>query len=271
MWCDGVPLATGLESSRAFQYGDGVFRTLLRHRNQVIAVDAQLGRLAEDAARLDLDAPLDALRADIAALPPSDGDCIIKLMLVRAARGRGYAASGSASSRWVLQLPRPRQPLRCWREGIVAARAAIHLAHQPALAGIKHLNRLEQVLAYRGADAAVDEVICLDGDDEVVCGGRSNVFAVIDGVLTTPDLARCGIRGVTRDRVMQSAAALGIATRIAGFPLDVLRAADEAFVCNSVIGIWPLARFEARHWGAPGAVTRALQAALSHPLPESGE
>jgi 4-amino-4-deoxychorismate lyase len=158
--------------------------------------------------------------------------------------------------------PLPDYPAGCYQEGIVAGVCATRLGHNPALAGAKHLNRLEQVLARREWNgSAVREALMCDQEDFVVEGVMSNVFVVHAGKLLTPRLDRCGVRGVMRARVLRAAAQLGLEAEEARFGLERVVAADEIFLTNSLIGIWPVAELEG-HRFRPGPVTTALMERL---------
>jgi 4-amino-4-deoxychorismate lyase len=121
---------------------------------------------------------------------------------------------------------------------------------QPLLAGIKHLNRLEQVLAAAEAKrAGVDDVVMLDQGGQLVSVSSGNLFLVHGDTLSTPPLEQCGIAGTRRRLVMTHwAAALGLGAAERQLELDDLRSADEAFYCNSLTGMRPVGRFDTRHW-----------------------
>ena len=104
-----------------------------------------------------------------------------------------------------------------------------------------------------------------DASGNVICGSRSNVFWVEDGRLFTPRISDCGVAGLMRSKVMDTARAQGAGTEMQTVSLERLLAADEVFLTNSVIGLWPLRRLDARDYSAPGPVTAQLQAALAHP------
>lgn len=133
------------------------------------------------------------------------------------------------------------------------------MSRQPLLAGLKHLNRLEQVLARaEWQDTEHAEGLMLDQAGRVIEGVFSNLFLVRDGVLITADLKRCGVAGVMRAELLFQAVSLGISTQITDIPLEQLQWADEVFVCNSVYGIWPVRAYAALHWPV-GPLTRKLQ------------
>ncbi|MGB1561376.1 MAG: aminodeoxychorismate lyase [Sinimarinibacterium flocculans] len=257
----------GAAQSRALHYGDGVFRTLLWRDGAAIDWALHHDKLVRDCAALSLDPPDGQVLADdLALLMRGRSQAVAKIIVARRAGGRGYQTRERAGERWVLAYPAPPPRAADYREGIVAALSTVGLSEQPLLAGIKHLNRLDQVLASRDWAADVDEVLMCRGDGAVVCGSRSNLFAVRDGGLITPMLDRCGVAGIMRHRILDCAARMNLPAREAVLhPADLL-AADEAFVCNAVIGIWPLRRLAARTWRAPGPVTRALMRESGHPL-----
>jgi 4-amino-4-deoxychorismate lyase len=123
------------------------------------------------------------------------------------------------------------------------------LSHQPRLAGIKHLNRLENVLAaaeWQNPDVA--EGLLCDSEGNVIEGTRSNLFLVRHGELLTPDLSRCGVAGVQRQRVLDWAATRNLPASVGRVTLQDVLDADEVFLTNSVIGLWPVREFQQRHW-----------------------
>jgi 4-amino-4-deoxychorismate lyase len=261
---NGAP-AVALAHHRGLHYGDGVFRTCLIYDSQINDLDEQLKKLLSDAARLELTlANPAALRGEALALAGGEERGVLKMLLIRSGAQRGYRSEDRQADRLLCRYAAPRYPAAFWDEGIVAGRSRFKLASQPALAGIKHLNRLEQVLASRDL-YDFDELILPDDQDRPVCGSRTNLFWARTDSLYTPPLDHCGVAGVTRDKVLRAAEACGIRTEVRAGSWADLEAADEAFVTNSVIGIWPLARLDARTWPGPGAVTRRLMEALKHP------
>ena len=153
----------------------------------------------------------------------------------------------------------------------------MRLGENPVLAGIKHLNRLEQVLARaEWDDPDIAEGVLMDNNNNIIEGTMSNLFCVqaLEGVqptLLTPALSRCGVRGVTRDRILETAAQLNIPHRETDMQLSDLQQASEIFISNSLIGIWPVRQFSQhdsqhapQHEYAVGPVTRRLSAALEY-------
>jgi 4-amino-4-deoxychorismate lyase len=134
-------------------------------------------------------------------------------------------------------------PKENWLDGIHLGMVTIRLAQQPALAGIKHSNRLEQVIARSQWKDGWGEAILLDDMDSVIEGTQSNLFVLKNGMLRTPDLSACGVVGVMRDYILANASRIGVATQIGRLTVADLEAADAILMCNSLIGIWPVKRF----------------------------
>jgi len=266
---NGVPAAETLMLSRGLHYGDGVFRTLLKYEGQLVDSRLQLLKLAHDAKALGLEPPAAELLLQEAAAVSAAASGVIKILLLRAGAGRGYAPQTAQVDRLLLGYPLPAYPAQHWQQGVDAFRCSLRLGRQPALAGIKHLNRLEQVLAARDwPEGAVEGILC-DERGAPVCGTRSNLFWVSEGRLHTPALDGCGVAGMMRDKVLACATAIGLTVQVELRPWSKLLDADEAFVSNSLIGIWPLRSLEQRRWQAPGLVTTRLTALLRHPYSAS--
>lgn len=252
--------------SRGLHYGDGVFRTILVWDSQLMDWDRQIDKLSADCGVLHLDMPdHNVLRAEAAPLAAGQTRAVLKIIVMRKAGGRGYRADAQAADRLLLSYPAPRFEVRCWDIGIDTFTPALRLSAQPTLAGAKHLNRLEQIMASRDWPEDADEGILCDQDGCLVGGTRSNLFWVSSGKLCTPSLEQSGVSGMMRNKIIKLGKTMQLATSVVKAPSAALREADEAFVCNSLIGIWPLRRFESRVWSGPGAITLKLADALNHP------
>lgn len=263
---NGAAIEASLAGTRALQYGDGVFRTMLAWDGLVQDLDRQLERLRRDAAALDLDPPDDAqLREELAALAQNAPRAALRVTLSRADFGRGYAPATRSCDRLLSARPLPDHPASCWTQGIDAGWSPVLLGIQRRLAGIKHLNRLEQVLASRDWAPDQREALMCDAEGRVTCGTRSNLFFVIDNILVTPDLGLAGVAGMMRSKLIEIAHANGLDCDRGTIAPDEVRHASEAFACNSLIGIWPLRRIGSLELPAPGPFTRRLIDWLDHP------
>lgn len=265
LWLNGQRCSALPPALRGLHYGDGVFRTGLIWQGRILDADRHIDHLCRDAAQLGMQAPPAALLASELAETVLPGRGVLKLMLSRIAGGRGYRPSGSGADRLMFRYEAPAYPSRLWEQGVRLADSAVNLSANPRLAGAKHLNRLEQVLASTALDAEAEELLQFDEAGHVIGGTRSNLFWGRAHRLLTPSLERCGVAGVMRARVLEAAAALGIECRIvAGTRQDLLQA-DEIFLSNSLIGLWPVCRYGRRRLPAPGALCARLDRALAHP------
>ncbi|PYC24624.1 aminodeoxychorismate lyase [Aquipseudomonas alcaligenes] len=262
-WVDGRPATELPLSDRGLAYGDGLFETIAVRRGRAVLLPRHLARLAEGLRRLAIDLDLVALEAELRAFFAELGEGVAKLLVTRGDGLRGYAPPQPARPRRILLgSPLPSYPAANAEQGVRLFSCRTRLAEQPLLAGLKHLNRLEQVLA-RGEwqDAAFAEGLMRDTSGRVIEGVFSNLFLVRDGVLLTAELSRCGVAGVMRAEVLEQAARLGIPCEIRDIGFDELLAADELFLCNSLYGIWPVRELAASVWPA-GPLTRKLQALI---------
>ncbi|MBW8810330.1 MAG: aminotransferase class IV [Lysobacter sp.] len=213
-------------SDRAYAYGDGVFETMRAHRGELPWWDRHWARLRHSAPRLGLSLPDEAqVQAEAQALLEGQ-DAVLKLILSRGEGGRGYAPPAQAIPSWTISrhpLPPPSP-----REGLTLRWCDLRVSLQPALAGMKHCNRLEQVLARaEWDDPNVHEGLLLNADGELVGATAAQVRP-----LNAADLAR----------------------------------ADAIFLCNAVRGILPVARLGERQWAPhPGLTGLRRRLGSSHP------
>lgn len=264
--CDRLPL-----DDRGLAYGDGLFETIRFVAGQAPLWRGHMARLARGGRRLRLALPgPDELIAQAGQLAGGD-DCLVKIILCRRG-GRGYApasvampAPAGAADRLaadpvrciVARQPLPQVPGRTYARGLRLRWCRLRLAVQPALAGLKHLNRLEQVLARsEWRDPQIDEGLLCDAGGRVVSALSANLFLVRDGRLLTPRLHRCGVAGVARSWLLARARRwLPVAeTDIDPAQVD---SAEEVFLSNAVRGVMPVAQLGRRRW-QPGPVTRRL-------------
>ncbi|MEB0206423.1 aminodeoxychorismate lyase [Pseudomonas sp. CCC3.1] len=260
-WVDGQP-ASALASlkDRGLAYGDGLFETIAVSAGQPLLLDLHVQRLALGCSRLAIVADHALIRSELLAYAQAMGEGVLKLILTRGDSQRGYSVSPEAQPRRILQAsPATAYPQAYALHGVQLFDCATRLAEQPLLAGLKHLNRLEQVIARsEWQDPAYAEGLMRDTSGRVIEGVFSNLFLVRDGVLITADLQRCGVAGVMRAALLAEAERLAIAYQVTDISLAQLQQADELFLCNSVYGIWPVRAFADLSWPV-GPLTRKLQ------------
>ena len=260
VWVDGEPQPHIPAHDRGLQFGDGLFETLAVIDGRIAHWPRHRARLQRGCRTLELPEPAwPALEQELHQAAAGQGRAVLKLIHTGGSSSRGYARPATPAPRRVLL--RSAWPARLERHSPTGLRLAWcrhRLSSQPRLAGVKHLNRLDQVLARRelqGAD--IDEGLVCNQAGRVIEGVASNLFLVREGALHTPLLEDCGVAGVMREHIMETAAAAGIAvheTRLD--PADV-HAAEELFLCNSLMGLRPVTRL-ADHCYEPGPVTRRL-------------
>lgn len=262
---NGCPASEALHAvsieERGLAYGDGLFETMLLHAGGIRFLTDHLARLRLGGARLGISVPDErVIRSDIANLIRSHQDGIVKIIITRGAGGRGYRPSDSLKPTRIAMLYPP--PTDDPRDGIVVRWCTTRLARNSQLAGIKHLNRLEQVMAQNEwRDPSIAEGLMLDTEGEVIGATTSNVFIVADGVLTTPDLRFSGVRGVMRGRALEAANSIDIETRESELRPEDIHAASEVFLTNAVRGIRSVSMLGERQFRS-NSVAQRLTAAI---------
>lgn len=248
---------------RGLAYGDGLFESICVLDGQPRLLARHLHRLSVGCQRLRLPVDRLGLAQEIQAFSQALQQGVCKLILTRGEGQRGYTLPESPQpTRILLGSPPAVYPESYAQRGIRVYTCATRLAEQPLLAGLKHLNRLEQVLAraeWQGTDYA--EGLLCDTHGRVVEGVFSNLFLVVNSILVTPALGRCGVAGVMREEILLRAPKLGFKVQIRDVLPTELAQATEVFFCNSQYGIWPVYGLGALHWSV-GPVTRRLQDSL---------
>ncbi|RTE64307.1 aminodeoxychorismate lyase [Amphritea opalescens] len=263
-------------ADRGLAYGHGLFETIALNGSEPTAWQAHLERLKAGAKRLHIPLPdnIDqSLQQDLQTLlapqvSPTQRQ-VLKITITRGCGGRGYAVDDTVPINRIVQLSEfPSYPDNPAQQGITTRLCQTRLAIAPQLAGIKHLNRLEQVLA-RAEWSATDirEGLVLDAEGYLMEGTMSNLFWCKNGVLYTPSLDRCGVKGIVRQRIIALAEEKNITLHTGLFTADVLQQADEVFLCNSIIAIWPVIKCIMTDQYQPewsiGPITRDLQSLLA--------
>jgi 4-amino-4-deoxychorismate lyase len=257
-WVDGVEGGLVPIDDRGLQYGDGLFETMRVRARRVRFLESHLSRLRLGCQRLSIRAPeSDSLRAEIsAAAAGGPADAILKLVVTRGSGPRGYGARGPFSTRRVLSLF--AAPPLSFAAGGVALRVAHHtIPEHAALAGLKHLNRLDNVLAASesGHERCFDALL-FDSAGLLVGGTMCNVFLVTDGYVATPSVERAGVAGVLRGIVLRECGSLGLDCQVRAVAAAELRAADEVFVTNARIGVVPVRNVGEHVFTMNGIATR---------------
>lgn len=229
---------------RGLAYGDGLFETMRAHAGGLPWWPRHRARLAAGAERLGIAMPtkarLDAALAEALARSPEG---IVKLLLTRGIAARGYAPEADASPTLLVSVsPLPPATASPLRVDLLALRLGV----QPALAGIKHLNRLEQVLGAReAADRGLDEGLMADAEGRLTCGTRTNLFAFVAGRWITPPLEQAGVAGVARGVLLETWRPPG-GLAVAALAVADLPRIEALLLSNAVRGILPVGFLGAR-------------------------
>jgi 4-amino-4-deoxychorismate lyase len=261
---DGVPAALVPVADRGLHYGDGLFETVAIVDGRPCLWDRHLARLHAGCEHLGIPSPVaDLLTEEALSLGHGHASAVLKVIVTRGEGGRGYRPPRPATPRRILRItPWPGYPERWRAQGVRVRYCATRLGDQPLLAGLKHLNRLEQVMARaEWDDPAIAEGLMLDLGGRVIEGTQTNVFAIENGRLLTPPLDRCGVVGVVRALVLEVARDLGMeATQE---PLDAARLerAGALFLTSSLAPLWPVCELAGRPLD-PARVPRELVAAV---------
>ena len=233
-------------SDRGLAYGDGLFETLYFQYGRCTLARFHWARLLKGCERLSIPLSEEQLLSDLQlfltnlAKQKSVPDGIVKLIVTRGSGGRGYVPPDKPQATLIWQwFPLVESSMEAL-EGVALSVSSIRLAKQSQLAGLKHLNRLEYVLA--GQAAAEDKIpLLLDTDGLVIETLSHNIFFVRAGVMITPSLMYCGVDGVLKQFLQQQLApSLSVKVQEENISLDQLMAADEVFIGNSVRGFWPV-------------------------------
>lgn len=243
---------TGLSVlDRGLAYGDGVFRTFAVKNGVPHQWSLQYQKLSTDCQALHIQCPsAEVLLKDIQILFGAKEYAVAKIIITRGEGARGYGFPADITpNRIVIKSAAPNYPEKNATAGVRLHLCELRLSHQAKLAGIKHLNRLENVLARNEwSDASIADGILLDITGNVIEGTMSNVFARFGTTLTTPALNQCGVSGLARERIIKHAPELGLQINIQTLSLERLMQADEILICNSLFGAWQAVDFNGKQW-----------------------
>lgn len=257
MLVNGQPLDSVSALDRGLAYGDGLFETIRFLGNDAPLWDRHMYRLLTSCERLHMPAPdPHLLRQEAQQAVGNQREAVVRITVTRGVGERGYALpSVTVTTRIVAALPIPFVAASIYRDGIRMHPCQTTLADQPLLAGMKHLNRLEQVLARaEWNDPAIGEGLLCDRHGHAICATAANLFAVVDGIPATPSLERCGVAGVARAEVLDALPAC----QIRDLSIAECLRASELFLSSSLRGILPVQAVGDTVY-APGPVTRAMQ------------
>ncbi len=237
---------------RGFTYGDGVFRTLKVVHGLPEHWPAHYQKLVKDCSAIGIVCPsADEFINDFEQLfSIEELVAVAKIIITRGEGARGYNPPAITNpTRVMIKSNLPNYPQRQFDEGVMLHLCETRIGHQPKLAGVKHLNRLENVLArMEWHDPEITDGLMLDIANNVIECTAANVFARYGDLLITPQLDQCGVAGVTRNQIMARAHSLDLKTAVETIDLKQLLSADEMIICNSLFGVWQVRQLEQKKW-----------------------
>lgn len=251
---------------RGFAYGDGVFRTLKMVNSQPQHWPQHYQKLVADCAAISIVCPsAELLMSDLIQLFKPDEVAVAKIIITRGEGERGYAPPAvTMPTRVVIKSPMPQYAQANYTNGVELYLCETRLNAQPKLAGIKHLNRLENVLArMEWQNEAIFDGLMLDAQANAIECTMSNIFVRFGDTLITPDLSECGVAGITRQQIISHAAPLNMQIKVAQLPLAQLLKAEEVIVCNSLYGAFQVNKIGANAC-KPGNLAKRIRELLAH-------
>lgn len=241
---------------RGFSYGDGVFRTMKMRGGLPLNWPLHYQKLVADCAAIGIVCPsAELLMRDFEQLftlqdADKQAENVAKIVITRGEGERGYQPPAVTSpTRVVIKTSLPQYLATYDEAGVTLTLCQTQLSAQGKLAGVKHLNRLENVLArMEWRDEAIFDGLLLDQHHHVIECTMSNVFMRVGNTLFTPDLSQCGVAGVTRQCVLNVAHVLNLKPEITSFTFEDVLKADEVMICNSLFGCYQVTRMLDQTW-----------------------
>ncbi|MCB1687816.1 MAG: aminodeoxychorismate lyase [Halioglobus sp.] len=257
-WLDGTPTSVLPLPDRGLDFGDGLFETLLLHNGNPVYLDLHMARLAQGLETLAIPDCLALAQKQVeqvcGAIEEEWRWAALRLSVIRSPGPRGYAPAPNLPPRILIHVTPLDRDCAKMSSAATLNLANIRLSTQPALARIKHMNRLEQVVAATQAQAEnVDESFLLDQVGNLVSVTAGNVFLLYQGELLTPVLDNCGVAGTRRRMIIEKwAPSMGLEVREARLTLEHIANAEEVFYSNSLHTVRPVSGFGAKCWSSHG-------------------
>ena len=264
---NGEALSEITTLDRGLNYGDGLFETIAVVNRKLLCWDEHAKRLEIGCNKLNI-APVDkkVLEKEALSLVDTDKKMIIKIIITRGTGNRGYKIPENIKPTRIISVsPWAKHANKLPRSGITLRVCEYRYAKNSRLAGIKHLNRLEQVIARsEWNDNEIAEGIVMDTDNFIIEGTMSNLFCLSKKKLYTPDLTYSGIDGVVRSKIIALAEDLNLDIEVKNITLDSLLSMEEIFMCNSIIGIWPVKEIDGKKFTTHNVTNNIIEILEKH-------
>ena len=240
-WVNGKEATQISVYDRGLQYGDGLFETMRMVGGELTFWPEHLSRLLQGCQRLGIMLEPEQIEMQLTAVKSEFTSGIVKLVVTRGISARGYKVDIKQPANIIcLYSDLPAYPEHYYTQGVDVLFCETTLSRNPKLAGLKHLNRLEHVLARMEWQDECQEGLMSDEQAHVIEGTMSNVFFIKNDVLYTPDIQHCGVAGIMRQQLLTIAKEDGIQTLVRTIPFTELGSFDAALLTNSLIGAWPV-------------------------------
>jgi 4-amino-4-deoxychorismate lyase len=263
---NGSPASSIDIHDRGLHYGDGLFSTIAIRAGAPCLWQRHIDRLEDGCQRLGIPMPeTDLLHVEIFRLASELRNGVVKLIITRGSGGRGYRVPSEAqTTRILIGTAWAGYPADWYSHGIAVRLCDMRLSSNPRLAGLKHLNRLDQVLARaEWSDPGIAEGLMRDAEGRVVEGTMTNLFLLKGDRVLTPDLSQCGVRGVMRALLLDKLEAVGFEVEVGTVTLDILRGAEGLVMCNALAGAWPVREFNGKPFAISKSARRVVDLARS--------
>nr|WP_314983556.1 aminodeoxychorismate lyase [uncultured Pantoea sp.] len=248
MWINGLKQSTLTASDRGLQFGDGCFTTAAVRQGKIMMLESHIQRLKEGCERLWISGvDWHQLEAEMKQAAYEQNQAVLKVIISTGSGGRGYSRRGCGEPARIVSLaPWPLHYADLQQQGVSLRLSPIRLARNAQFAGIKHLNRLEQVMIRAHLDQTdADEALVLDTEGWVVECCAANLFWRKGTQIFTPDLSVSGVDGIMRRSLMAQLVAAGQACQVVKSEPAKLMNADEVVICNALMPVLPVRQIEA--------------------------
>lgn len=230
-------------SDRATQFGDGSFTTARIVDGNICHLEAHLQRLQVACEKLRIAfSHWSTLRQEMTMLATGHDSGVLKVIISRGSGGRGYSAMNCQAATRILSVSAYPAYYSQWRkQGITLTLSPIPLGRNPYLAGLKHLNRLEQVLIRSHLEQTdADEALVLDSEGWVTECCAANLFWRKGNVVYTPRLDQAGVNGIMRQFCIRLLAQSSYQLVEVQASLEESLQADEMVICNALMPVMPV-------------------------------
>ncbi|RJT38915.1 aminodeoxychorismate lyase [Rahnella woolbedingensis] len=254
MWINGVAATTLPAADRSVQFGDGCFTTARVLRGEIQFLSEHIARMQRAVSVLHIDGvDWAAFEREMVLAAGQQEEAVVKAVVTRGQGGRGYSSAGCSEPTRIVSVSAYPVHYHAWRQqGVKLALSPVTLSKNPLLAGIKHLNRLEQVMIRLHLDQTdAQEALVVDTSGCLVECCAANLFWRKGNQVFTPDLSQSGVDGVMRQhiiRLIENASPWTL--HIVSQPADALSDADEVLICNALMPVLPVAQVDDGHYSS---------------------